>query len=365
MPESITNLKNTFAEDRASFLQHEGDFEALEQLRLRWMGRKGIVTLLYEQLKSVSKEDRPVLGKAIHELKTTVEAALAQLKEDTTEMLLRRQLTQSLDVSLPTLESVNAGAGGRSVGSLHPISIMQDRLLSTFNKMGFQVYEGPELEYDYYNFEALNIPEQHPARDMQDTFFLRTSGSDAKSSVLRTHTSNVQIHRMLDGKRPFRFVAPGRVYRVDNDATHTPMFHQLECVVVDKHIHMGHLKGILDLFLQDIFGSAMQTRLRPAYFPFVEPGAEVDMLCSHCSGKGCRICKQSGWLEIGGSGMIHPKVFAAVGLDAKEWSGFAFGFGLDRMAMLAYGLADLRQMFEGDGTFEAQYAGLFPPLLTY
>lgn len=324
----------------------------VEELRINWLGKKGHLSLLFEELKSVSKEDKPAVGKALNILKKDAEQAIEQLLQMAEQAELEAALNQKpLDVTLPVSSSSLQGA-------LHPVTLMGHMLLDIFRRYGFTVYDGPEVELDYYNFSALNIPEHHPARDMQDTFFLK----DRKNTVLRTHTSNIQIHSMLKEKPPIRLVAPGRVYRVDNDATHSPMFHQIECVVVDEGISFAHMKGLIDAFMKSIFGSSFKTRLRPSYFPFVEPGAEVDLQCTICRGKGCKVCKETGWLEIGGCGMIHPNVFESVQYDSEAYTGFAFGFGIDRMAMLAWELKDLREMFEGSGSY-SQMLPVFPPSL--
>jgi phenylalanyl-tRNA synthetase alpha chain len=228
---------------------------------------------------------------------------------------------------------------------------MRKRLLKIFRHHGFTVYDGPEVDYDLYNYELLNFPDDHPAREMQDTFFV----DGQEKLLLRSHTSNIQIHTMLNAKPPLRIIAPGRVFRCDNDPTHTPMFHQIEAFVVDKGINFAHLKGMIDVFLKEIFGQEMKTRFRPSFFPFVEPGAEIDMQCTMCHGKGCRVCSDTGWLEIGGCGLIHPNIFEAVEYDSEQISGFAFGFGIDRMAMLADALPDLRQLFEGNKDFQSQF----------
>lgn len=317
---------------------------SVEDLRIRWTGRKGAMVPLYEALKHASKEEKPTAGKAVNQLKQAIESQISDLKELSVNWEIEQKLSApALDISLPV-------PAEQHTGSLHPVTLMREILLNTFRKLGFTVYDGPETETDFYNFSALNIPENHPARDMQDTFFLK-----GQKQLLRTHTSNIQIHSMLQEKPPLRLVAPGRVYRVDNDATHTPMFHQIECVVVDKGISFAHLKGTIDTFMKSVFGSDLKTRFRPSYFPFVEPGAEVDLQCTICRGKGCRVCSHTGWLEIGGSGMIHPNVFESVQYDSEEYTGFAFGFGIDRMAMLAWGLPDLRQLFTGDSNFLSQF----------
>ncbi len=319
--------------------------DAVEALRVGWLGRKGKVTALLEGLKTATKEERPLLGKAVNVLKGLVEARVTALQGAAGSFAIDAKLqSDAVDISLPV-----AAAAPR--GSLHPVSLMRQDLLREFRRLGFTVYDGPELDYELYNFNALNISEDHPARDMQDTFHVR----EQDHLVLRTHTSNIQIHCMINEKPPLRIVAPGRVFRCDSDPTHTPMFHQIEAFVVDKGITFAHMKGVIDAFMKAIFGAAMKTRLRPSFFPFVEPGAEMDLMCVRCAGKGCRLCKETGWLEVGGCGMIHPNVFEAVGYDSDHYSGFAFGFGIDRMAMLRYDLDDLRQLFDGNDPFLAQF----------
>jgi phenylalanyl-tRNA synthetase alpha chain len=317
--------------------------KAVEDLRIKYLGRKGLVTALMESLKSLPKDEKPAAGKIVNELRQIVEARLLSLKEEAESSALDASLaSHRLDVTLPT----------RALqGSLHPVTLMRRVMLKEFRKLGFTVYDGPEIDLDFYNFEALNFKDDHPARDMQDTFFV----ADRAATILRTHTSNIQIHAMMHEKAPLRIVAPGRTYRCDSDITHTPMFHQIEGFVVDRSISMGDMKGIVDLFLKAIFGQDLAIRLRPSFFPFVEPGAEFDLQCVSCRGQGCRICKQTGWLEIGGLGMIHPNVFDKLGLSSEEYTGFAFGFGIDRIAMLRYGLKDLRQLFEGDQQFLSQF----------
>ena len=319
--------------------------EAVEALRLAYVGRKGKVTALLEGLRDCPKEDRPAAGKAVNVLKQRVEGAINELKNEAQGWAIGESLaTSPLDISLPV-----GGLG--PLGSLHPVTIMRRDLLREFRRMGFTVVDGPEVDYDFYNFKSLNFPDDHPARDMQDTFYVK----EQKDLLLRTHTSNIQVHCMLNDKPPLRVVAPGRVFRCDSDPTHTPMFHQIEAFVVDKNINFAHMKGVIDSFMKAIFGSSMKTRLRPSFFPFTEPSAEMDLMCVHCSGKGCRLCKQTGWLEVGGCGMIHPNVFEAVDYDSEIYSGFAFGFGIDRLAMLKYKLSDLRQLFEGNYPFLGQF----------
>jgi phenylalanyl-tRNA synthetase alpha chain len=317
--------------------------KAVDDLRIAYLGRKGFVTALFEDMRNVSKEERPSAGKAVNDLRQYIEAELDELKGVAEKAAIAAQISsRSLDIALPTQHRC---------GSLHPVTLMRQELLDAFRRLGFTVYDGPEIDLDFYNFSALNFPDEHPARDMQDTFFVR----DFDKTVLRTHTSNIEIHAMLAEKPPLRLVAPGRTFRCDSDPTHTPMFHQIEALVVDRHISFAHMKGIIDHFLKAIYGSQLRSRLRPSFFPFVEPGAEVDMECVACRGTGCKLCKHSGWLEIGGCGMTHPNVFEAVGIDSEEWSGFAFGFGIDRMAMLKYGLNDLRTLFAGERDFLSQF----------
>ena len=315
--------------------------EGVEALRLSYLGRKGQVTALLEDLRTCSKEDRPAAGKAVNVLKQSIEREIEALKGEAGAWLVAAKLAATpLDIHLPVEPWVPQG-------SLHPVTLIRREILGEFRRMGFTVYDGPEIDYDFYNFSSLNMPADHPARDMQDTFYI----SEQEHLLLRTHTSNIQIHCLLNEKPPLRIVAPGRVFRVDSDPTHTPMFHQVEAFVIDRGITFAHMKGTIDAFMKAVFGSNMKTRLRPSFFPFVEPGAELDLQCVHCSGKGCRLCKQTGWLEVGGCGMIHPNVFEAVDYDSEAYTGFAFGFGIDRMAMLKYKLDDLRTLFEGSHDF--------------
>lgn len=326
-------------------LQSKPDEVLVEQLRIAFLGRKGSITALFDELREVSKEERPVAGKALNLLRQEVESKISELTTASKAYALERKLNAApVDINRPVGERMSGAA-------LHPVTLMRTILLKVFRNHGFTVYDGPEVDYDFYNFSSLNFPDDHPAREMQDTFFL----DGHERLLLRTHTSNIQVHAMLKERPPLRIIAPGRVFRCDNDPTHTPMFHQIEGFVVDRDISFAHLKGMLDSFLKAVYGTDLKTRFRPSFFPFVEPGAEVDLQCTMCRGKGCRVCKQTGWLEIGGCGMIHPNVFEAVQYDSEEYSGFAFGFGIDRMAMLAYALPDLRQLFEGNSEFQSQF----------
>jgi phenylalanyl-tRNA synthetase alpha chain len=315
--------------------------EKAEDFRLRYLIKKGEVTQIMTLLKDASAEEKPKLGQAINKLKDVATATYEKIIASISEKAQTEELTQSLDITLP----------GQSIkrGSLHPVTLMQQEMVRILSTMGFTIYEGPEIETEWFNFEALNIPPEHPSREMQDSFF------EESGKVLRTHTSGIQIHSMLNEKPPLRIIAPGSVFRHDYDATHTPMFHQIECLVVDENITFGDLKGVIDYFLKEIYGDSLKTRFRPSFFPFTEPSAEMDLQCFVCQGKGCSLCKGTGWIEIGGCGMVDPAVFEAVNIDSEKYTGFAFGMGLDRMAMLKYGINDLRLTFEGDVRFLSQF----------
>ncbi|MBU1184839.1 MAG: phenylalanine--tRNA ligase subunit alpha [Pseudomonadota bacterium] len=316
--------------------------EELQEIRTRYLGRKGLLTGLLRNIGNVPSEERPQFGRQCNEVKETLSAGidqlLAGLASSKKEELLQRE---RLDVTLP-------GRGVRH-GRLHPVTQVREEICRIFAGLGFSVVEGPEVELDYYNFEALNIPKDHPARDMQDTFYVEDN------IVLRTHTSPVQVRIMEKRKPPVRILSPGRVYRRDSDISHTPMFHQIEGLLVDRGITFGDLKGVLTVFLKQVFGEDTALRFRPSFFPFTEPSAEVDIRCVMCSGRGCRVCGQSGWLEILGSGMVDPEVFKNVGYDPEEFTGFAFGLGLERIAMLKFGISDIRLFFESDMRFLEQF----------
>lgn len=335
-------LKKQFEQERAELSLTEKNFEAF---RVSWLGKKGHVAKLFEMLRHCSKEERPEAGKSLNFLRVGIEKSIETIASQLEAQKISDLVSsESVDVTLPVQPELKLGA-------LHPVTLMRQKLLKEFRRHGFTVYDGPELDFDFYNFSALNIPANHPARDMQDTFHIK----GAEKMVMRTQTSNIQIHAMLNEKPPLRIVAPGRVFRVDSDPTHTPIFHQIEGLVVDEGISFAHLKGMVDTFLKAIYGEQVKTRFRPSFFPFVEPGAEVDVQCSNCQGKGCKICKDTGWIEIGGCGMVHPNVFECVQYDSEKYTGFAFGFGIDRMAMTSYNLPDLRQLFEGDAGFQTQF----------
>jgi phenylalanyl-tRNA synthetase alpha chain len=318
---------------------------AWEELRLRWAGRKqGIVRTLLARLNEVEPAARREYGQAVNSLKEHAERRLAELDETLTareKEAARRQA--AVDVTLP---------GRRpSVGSLHPVTLVNQEMEEIFRAMGYSVAEGPDAEDDYYNFEKLNFPHDHPARDTQDTFFL------GGSQLLRTHTSPVQIRTMLSRKPPIRVICPGRVFRHDNDLRHSPMFHQIEALVVDKGITVGHLKGTLEAFVKRLFSPDTGVRLRPSFFPFTEPSAEVDITCRFCGGKGCEVCSGSGWMEIMGCGMVDPRVLAGCGIDPDVYSGFAFGLGVDRVAMARYDIPNIRILFENDERLLRQVHG--------
>ncbi|MCL1855738.1 MAG: phenylalanine--tRNA ligase subunit alpha [Clostridia bacterium] len=317
------------------------DTAALEALRHRILGKKGELTALMKTLRTLSPEERPLMGAHINEAREWITARLA---ERALVLLARerqeRLRNENLDVTEPRPPMPR--------GSAHPITLVMNELIECFTCMGFEVLEGPEVELDYYCFELMNIPKNHPARDAQDTFYIDDS-PDGPSVVLRTHTSPMQARAMLARKPPIRIICPGRVYRADEaDATHSPVFHQMEGLVVDENVSMAHLRGTLETFAKKLYGEDITTRFRPSFFPFTEPSAEVDLTCVSCRGAGCRICKGTGWIEVLGSGMVNPKVLEMCGIDSQKYSGFAFGIGLDRIAMQRYGIRDLRLLFEGD-----------------
>ncbi|MGI9302709.1 MAG: phenylalanine--tRNA ligase subunit alpha [Gammaproteobacteria bacterium] len=320
------------------------DAAALDSVRVEYLGKKGLLTERLKGLGKLPKDERPAAGQAINDGKQQIQAAIGARKQALDAQRLDARLAQeSVDVTLP-------GRGQRR-GGLHPITITGELIASLFAQLGFEVAEGPEVEDDYHNFEALNIPEHHPARAMQDTFYF------GDKTLLRTHTSPVQIRVMKSTPPPLRIIAPGRVYRSDPlDPTHSPMFHQVEGLLVDRGVALSDLKGDLDQFLRAFFArNDLRTRFRPSYFPFTEPSAEVDVECVMCDAKGCRVCGHSGWLEVMGCGMVHPEVFRHSGVDTEQFSGYAFGMGIERLAMLRYGIDDLRLFFDNDLRFLRQF----------
>jgi phenylalanyl-tRNA synthetase alpha chain len=319
-----------------------GDEDSLELLRVQYLGKKGNFTALLKSLGQLPPQERPAAGEKINLAKRQIQTALETQRASLLEASLNAQLSQEvIDVTLPGRR--------QSGGGFHPITITIDRITSIFASAGYDVAEGPEIEDEYHNFEALNIPSHHPARAMHDTFYI------SPGTVLRTHTSPVQIRVMEGGKPPFRMICPGRVYRCDSDLTHTPMFHQIEGLLIDEGVSFADLKGTVEDFLHAYFETEMPVRFRPSYFPFTEPSAEVDIGCVSCGGKGCRICGHTGWLEIMGCGMVHPRVLEMSNVDPKKYNGFAFGMGIERLAMLRYKVSDLRTYFENDLRFLQQF----------
>ncbi len=331
-------LEELRAEARRA-LEEAKDLKTLEALRVKYLGKKGLVTSLVKHIKDLPPELRPVIGRRANELKRELEALVARRRE----ILLRAAEDEApgLDLTLP----------GRPYrrGKLHPITQVMREICEIFTRLGFSIARGPEVELDYYNFEALNIPPDHPARDMQATFYF------PEGFLLRTHTSPIQIRTMLARKPPLRIVAPGKVYRCDSDVRHTPMFHQVEGLMVDREVSFADLKGLLTYFAREVFGEETRVRFRPSYFPFTEPSAEMDIQCVICRGGGCRLCGDTGWLEILGAGMVHPNVFRAVGYDPEVWRGFAFGLGVERITMLKYGVDDIRLFYENHLRFLEQF----------
>ncbi len=316
--------------------------DALQQARVALLGKKGSMTGIMKGMGRMTAEERPVIGALANKIKVELEALFEERAAIVQQQEMQQRLaSERIDVTLPGRTHAR--------GSKHPVTLVTEEICDIFASLGFGVEEGPEVEQDFYNFEALNMPKDHPARDMQDTFYINDD------VVLRTHTSPVQIRAMLKHAPPVRVIAPGTVYRRDSDITHTPMFHQIEGFLVDRHITFGDLKGVLTTFITQFFGKNVGVRFRPSFFPFTEPSAEVDIQCVICGGSGCRVCKKSGWLEILGSGMIDPEVFKSVNYDSEKYSGFAFGMGIERIAMLKYGVNDLRLFFENDVRFLQQF----------
>jgi phenylalanyl-tRNA synthetase alpha chain len=315
---------------------------ALDEVRVRWLGKKGAFTEQLKALGALPAAERPAAGARINEAKQQFEVAVESARETLARAAVEAELAAGrIDVTLP--------GRGEARGGVHPVTRARLRIERIFRDSGFEVATGPEIEDDFHNFEALNIPADHPARAMHDTFYF------PDGRLLRTHTSPVQIRELRKGRLPLAMIMPGRVYRVDYDMTHSPMFHQVEGLVVDEGVNFANLKAVLQGFLRAFFEKDLRMRLRPSYFPFTEPSAEVDMSCVFCDGAGCRVCKHTGWLEIAGCGMVHPNVFAAAGVDAQRWTGYAFGMGIERLAMLRYGVSDLRLFYESDLRFLRQF----------
>ncbi|MGE4284392.1 MAG: phenylalanine--tRNA ligase subunit alpha [Clostridia bacterium] len=324
-------------------LEHISSIQELENIRVKYLGKKGELTSVLRGMGALSAEQRPVIGQLANEIRNSLEEEI----EGSKQIILKKEKEEKLqqegiDVTMPGKKN--------ELGKKHPLSIVLDEIKDIFIGMGFEIAEGPEIELDYYNFEALNIPKNHPARDTQDTFYINDN------IVLRTQTSPVQVRSMETQKPPIRIISPGRVYRSDAvDATHSPVFHQIEGLVVDKNVTMGDLKGTLEVFAKRLYGDDTKVRFRPHHFPFTEPSAEMDVSCFVCGGSGCRVCKGEGWIEILGAGMVHPKVLDTCGIDPEEYSGFAFGMGLERIVMKRFGIDDLRLFFENDMRFLKQF----------
>ena len=324
-------------------IQNAKDQTEIEALRVKYLGKKGELTAILKQMGSLSPEERPAMGQLVNLAKQAVENLIAEKQAKLKAMAQQEKLKkETIDITLP--------AKVKKTGKLHPLNTVLDDMINIFTSMGFDVVDGPEVETDHYNFECLNVPADHPARDMQDTFYL------AENLLLRTQTSAAQVRTMETRKPPIRVICPGRVFRADEvDATHSPVFHQIEGLVVDKGVTMCDLKGVLEEFAHEIYGSDTKVKFRPSFFPFTEPSVEVDVTCSECGGKGCRVCKGSGWIEILGAGMVHPNVLRSCGIDPDEYSGFAFGIGLDRLTTTRYKISDIRLLFENDKRFLDQF----------
>lgn len=316
--------------------------KALYDVKVQFLGKNGRLSEAMKAMASLPKEEKPAFGKRANEVKRSFEEAYSQKERELQNQELQKKLqSERIDVSLP--------GPIQWMGSKHPVTLVIEESVAALNRLGFAVRSGPQIEQDWYNFEALNIPPDHPSRDMQDTFYV-----DSRH-VLRTHTSPIQIRSMMTSPPPLRVMAPGSVFRCDSDVTHSPNFHQIEGLLVDRQVSMAHLKATISFVLKELFGAKVAVRFRPSFFPFTEPSAEFDCSCPMCEGKGCRVCKQTGWIEIGGCGLVNPKVLEACRIDSSEWQGFAFGFGIERMAMIKYGIGDIRLFNENDLRFLRQF----------
>ncbi len=338
MKEKLEAMKNEALEA----ISKANDSSSLNDIRIRYFGKCGEMTLLMRGLGNVSKEERPILGKMFNDVRGEIESALESKTTIIVELEKQaRLLAEDIDVTLPSTFN--------GFGTLHPLSKTKKEIVDTFLEMGFTVDEGPEIETDIFNFQLLNVPKDHPAREMQDTFYV------GDEMVLRTQTSSMQARIMTTQKPPIRVIIPGKVYRSDDDVSHSPIFHQIEGLAVDKHITMGDLQGCLEAFAEKVFSKDTKVRLRPSYFPFTEPSVEVDVTCSVCHGKGCSVCKHTGWVEILGAGVVNPVVLDMCGIDSKEYSGFAFGLGVERIAMIKYGIPNIKLLYENDVRFLKQF----------
>lgn len=339
MKQQLENIESEAIKETSSCDSIKG----LDDLRVKFLGKKGELTAILKQMGKLSAEERPVIGQLANKIRQDIENVITEKMNELKEKEQAAKIaTESIDITLP--------GKPQSLGKLHPLSIVENEIKEIFMGMGFSVADGSEVEYDYYNFEALNLPPDHPARDTQDTFYI------TDNILLRTQTSSVQVHVMENKKPPIRIISPGRVYRSDAvDATHSPIFHQIEGLVVDKGITMGDLKGTLETLMKKLYGDDCKIRLRPHHFPFTEPSCEVDISCYMCGGKGCSVCKGEGYIELLGAGMVHPKVLAGCGIDTEIYSGFAFGLGLERMVTARYDISDMRLLYENDLRFLEQF----------
>ncbi|MBQ2680242.1 MAG: phenylalanine--tRNA ligase subunit alpha [Firmicutes bacterium] len=344
MKEQLRKIK----EDAFAALNNAASAKEIDDIKVKILGKKGEITAILKQMGKLSAEERPAMGKIANEVRADIENKIEEAKAKVKEKELAVRLAvEEIDITMP--------GNKNPLGHKHPLSIVIEEIEDIFMGMGYEIAEGPEVELDYYNFQALNIPENHPAKDEQDTFYVK-GGKKKGDILLRTQTSPVQVRVMEKGKLPIRIVCPGKVYRADEvDATHSPIFHQLEGLVVDENITMGDLKGALAVFAKELFGEDTKVRFRPHHFPFTEPSAEMDVTCFACGGKGCRVCKGEGYIELLGCGMVHPKVLKMSGIDPDKYSGFAFGMGLERVAMQRYGITDLRYLYENDVKFLKQF----------
>ncbi len=322
--------------------QAAADTKALYDLKVQYLGKSGSLTEIMKEMASLPKEEKPLFGKKVNEVKQLLEAAYTEAEEGLKKKEIAAKMSaEEIDMTLPGVSKPR--------GSQHPVNMVIEEIFTVMSRLGYSIRTGPSIEQDYYNFEALNIPANHPARDMQDTFFID------KTHVLRTHTSPIQIHSLEAEELPLRIIGTGPVFRVDSDISHLPNFHQIEGICVDQKVSMADLKGTISFFVKEFFGPGLKTRFRPSFFPFTEPSAEVDCSCPICKGKGCSLCKQTGWIEIGGCGLVNPKVFQAAKIEYPKWQGFAFGFGIERMAIIKYGIEDIRLFPENDVRFLRQF----------
>ncbi len=333
---------NGIYQNALTAISQANDLKSLDEIRVAYLGKSGLVTGLLKGMRDLPQEERPKVGQMVNELREKITSAMSEKESELKNAEMNNALaSERVDVTMPGKKD--------DLGSLHPINLVRNELIEAFAGMGFEIYEGPEIELDEYNFRLLNIPQDHPARDMQDTLYI------TENILLRTQTSSGQARVMQEKKPPLKILSPGKVYRADDDATHSPMFHQMEGLVVDKNITLCDLKGTLEAFLKKMFKDDLKTRLRPSYFPFTEPSVEVDVTCFECKGKGCHLCKGTGWIEVLGAGIVNRRVLENCNIDPDEYQGFAFGIGLERIAMLKYGIPDIRLFFENDVRFLKQF----------